>query len=667
MTGILGVTELLLETELNSEQRQYQEMVQASAKALLDTINEVLDFSKIEARMLVLEKIEFRLHDVMASALKSLALGAHQRGIDLLYRESQGVPLSLIGDPGRLRQLLVNLVGNAIKFTEKGEVLVEVEPVGRVGEDLELHFVVTDTGIGIPQERLDTIFGAFEQADGSTTRRFGGTGLGLAISKQLAELMSGRIWAESTLRVGSAFHFTACFGEPPRGRRGEAQPAMNPRPLRGHQVLVVDDHEPTRSELKVLVEGWGGTVVTAEHGVAALAAQTSLDEAGKPFSLILSDLHMHGMDGFELLQEVNRRSTIPPPRTILITSAGRRGDGERCRELGAAGYLLKPVLPSELLSAIQVALGSAVGSEEEPTLVTRHSLRERRPPLHILLAEDNVVNQQLVSSILKKKGHSLELARDGSEAVALASKGSFDLVFMDVQMPTVDGLEATRQIRRMEGETEHRLPIVALTAHAWEEQKEECLAAGMDSFLSKPIDREALDDILDHFGKEVPEAGDLAPPKGTSGGRAGADGEDRRDPARRDVSPAERGRHPESSSSLPEEGLFDMDQILELVGGEEDLIGEIVGIFLEDSTGLLGRIRSGLDAGNPEAVERAAHQLKGASANFRAPQVSEPALRIEEGARAGDLEAASEHYPALERALFQLQAAMRPFGKSDAR
>jgi PAS domain S-box-containing protein len=627
MHGILGMTDLTLDTELSSEQREYLGMVRRSADTLMATINDILDFSKIEARKLVLDEIEFRLHDVAGQALKPLTLTADEKGTEIFYRERSAVPESLVGDPGRLRQVLVNLVGNAIKFTSDGEVCVEVLEPERSGDRVLLHFVVTDTGIGISEDRLNSIFEAFEQADGSTTRTFGGTGLGLAICKQLTGLMGGRIWAESSPGEGSAFHFTVSMGAAekdgsPEIRRVSAQ-------LGATRILVVDDHSGNRDALGALFLRWGAEPTTSGCGQAAIEEVKSAARKGEPFDLILTDLHMPGIDGFSLAEAVLLDPALPTSKVLLMTSVGRPGDGARCTELGIAGYLLKPILPSELFEAVQTALGMAEAPKEEPLLVTRHSLEERLSALNILVAEDNPVNQRLITSLLGKRGHHPELVTDGEAAVERAAEGGFDLVLMDVGMPKLDGLEATRRIRDLEEGTDDHLPIVALTAHALDEQREECLAAGMDGYLSKPLDPEALENLLSHFRKTAHQESPRDPGSETSD--------------RRGIGPP-----PMLPPSL------DWEHSLSLVDGDHEVLTEIISLFVDDSRELLTLIREGLQSNDRSAVEAAAHQLKGSASNFRAREVSELAAKVELLTRDAGLPAAADAVPELEKALTRL-------------
>jgi PAS domain S-box-containing protein len=490
MNGIIGMTELALDTELTDEQREYLRAVQQSSDAMMTVINDILDFSKIEAKMLDLEKIEFSLEDCVGEALKAIASRAYQKGLEISSDLHPELPNAILGDPGRLRQILLNLVGNAIKFTDRGEVVVHVSADARRENAVTLHFRVVDTGIGIPQDKRQVIFEAFRQADNSSTRRYGGTGLGLSICSQLVKLMGGKLWVVSEEGRGSTFHFTADF-ELPETPHLKAAPAP-PEALHGLRVLVVDDNQTNLRLLEETVKRWGAIPSPVASGQAALDAIASAEAAGKPFSMILLDHQMPGMDGFEVAERIRQQPRLISTTIMLLSSGGRRGDASRCHRLGIAAYLFKPFKQSELLDAILIALGSTPAKTSPAPLITRHALRERRPPLSVMVVEDNPVNQWLAVRLLERRGHKVVVAANGREALATLEEQYPDVVLMDVQMPELDGFQATAAIREKEKATGKHLRIIAMTAHAMEGDRDRCRAAGMDGYVSKPVHAEEM-------------------------------------------------------------------------------------------------------------------------------------------------------------------------------
>ena len=503
MNGIMGMTELVLETELTPEQRENLNTVKLSAESLLGVINDILDFSKIEAGKLEFETIAFDLRESMAETLKTLSFRAHQKGLELIEETSSDVPDEVTGDPGRLRQLLVNLVGNAIKFTERGEVVVRVGAESISEEHVWLHFQVADTGVGIPLEKQSVIFGAFSQADDSITRKFGGIGLGLAISSRLVEMMGGRIWVESELSHGSTFHFTARLGIQ---KNPIAKPVpMNLEKLRDLPVLIVDDNATNRRVLAKMLRKWQMNPTAVDGGQSALRALQDRKASGEAFRLILLDAQMPDMDGFALAELVRENPGLAGTTIMMLTSVGYLGDAARCRECGITAYLTKPIRQMELMEAIRIVLGEAAPRLAAAPLVTRHSLRESRSRLHILLAEDNAVNQMLAVRLLEKRGHTVTVTANGKEALAEFAQGAFDLVLMDVQMPEMDGFEATAAIRAREKVSGAHIPIIAMTAHALKGDEELCLAAGMDAYASKPIRSKELFEIIESLAARYPK------------------------------------------------------------------------------------------------------------------------------------------------------------------
>lgn len=496
MNGVIWMTELALETELTAEQREYLENVKASADSLLTIINDILDLAKIEAGKLDLEAIEFDLRDSLEETLRAFAPQAHQKGIELLCDVLSGVPEKVAGDPTRLRQVLTNLLGNALKFTERGEILLRAEPLDASPDGIGLHFVVRDTGVGIPAEKQRLIFDAFAQADRSTARKHGGTGLGLTISARLVELMKGRIWVESEPGRGTSIHFTARLGAPQSG----APLLGREGGLAGRRALIVDDSAGNREILEKLLAAWGMRPSLAASGPEALAMLREARARREQFQVVLVDTQMPEMDGFRLAEEIQKAAASPGAVIMMLASGGQRGDAARCRELGVSAYLTKPLRQTELRDAICSLLERSKSSEQAAApLVTRHTLREARTAerrLKILLTDDNPINQQLETRMLEKWGHQVVVAGNGREALLELEKQSFDVVLMDIQMPEMDGVEATSVIRRKEALTNSHLPIIAVTAHAMKGDRERYLAAGMDAYVTKPIHTEQLFEAL---------------------------------------------------------------------------------------------------------------------------------------------------------------------------
>jgi two-component system, sensor histidine kinase and response regulator len=501
LNGVIGMTDLALETDLSSEQREYIETVKLSADSLLTVINDILDFSKIEAGKIDLDMEDFNLRDSLEATLKTLALRADEKGLELLCEVAPSVPEVLRGDSNRLRQVVVNLVGNAIKFTDQGEVALTVRIEAEDRDDRIIHFTVSDSGIGIPPEKQKLIFQPFVQADNSTTRNYGGTGLGLTISKRLVGLMGGKIWVESEVGRGTKFHFTARLKT--SEKLPEAGASTPPETLRDVKVLIVDDNRTNRRILEGMLKLWNMNSTSVESGEQALERLSSAQTAGEPYALVLTDMHMPAMDGFSLIEQIRQRPELSTATMMMLTSAGHRGDSERCHELGVAAYLLKPIRQSELREAIARALGTRAQQGAVP-LITRYSLQDARDPtafLRVLVAEDNRVNQMLATRLLEKRGHRVVMTSNGREALEALERESYDLVLMDVQMPEMDGLEATAALRVKEkarGGGVHQ-PVIALTAHAMKGDQERCRAAGMDGYLAKPIQQQELDAILDIY------------------------------------------------------------------------------------------------------------------------------------------------------------------------
>ena len=497
MNGVIGMIELALDVQLPSQQTEYLTMARNSADALLIIINDILDFSKIEAGKLDVDAVDFDLNDCLEETLSAFAVCASQKGIELACEVFPGVPVTVHADNTRLRQVITNLVGNALKFTETGEVCLQVSSEGESGNEVVLHFIVSDTGVGIPLEQQNLVFEAFSQGDASMTRKYGGTGLGLAISCRLVRLMGGKIWVESEPGKGSRFHFTAAVKI---ARSERSRLSAETESLQGIPVLVVDDNATNRRILSETLSRWGMRVSEAANGSAALEALVAADSAGEPYRLMLTDALMPEMDGFTLVRQVNERPGLARNMSImLLTSCGERGDAARCRDEGIAAYLTKPLRQAALRKAVLQAFNQPAAAVQA-SLIARHPLRSQAycGPLDILLAEDNAVNQLLAKKLLEKHGHTVTVAGNGREALALLDRQAFDLVLMDVQMPKMDGFEATAAIRAKEKLGGEHMPIIAMTAHAMKGDQQRCLEAGMDAYVAKPVKQALLLAAIDN-------------------------------------------------------------------------------------------------------------------------------------------------------------------------
>lgn len=618
MNAIIGITELVLGTPLAPKQAEYLRMVLQSSESLLGVINDVLDFSKVESGKVELEELPFSLRECVGDALKSLALRANERGLELALDVEPDVPDWLVGDAGRLRQVVLNLVGNSIKFTPQGEVVVEVSVKDQREWQVELLICVADTGIGIPPDKLEKVFEAFEQADASTTRQFGGTGLGLAIVRRMTELMGGRVWVESKVGEGSRFSLSIVLGRCAEPRPDPIAPRRSA--LQGTRTLVVDDNATNRRIVDEVLTNWELQPTSCASAAEALAQLRGAFLNGKPFELLISDVNMPEMDGFSLLEQIRRDPSLADITVVLLTSSDRPEDATRCQQLRVAQRLMKPVKQSELFDAIAEALGL---SPPEPSAATAppSSAASATRPLSILLAEDSLVNQRLAVALLEKNGHRVTIAGTGREALEQIEKRTFDLVLMDIQMPELDGLETTRIVRERESATGRRLPIIAMTAHALKGDRERCLQAGMDEYVSKPVrERQLLLAMRAVMGDEVP-----APPE-------------------------------EQPVSLdrPDPDLIDWDAALKICGGDHALLRDIAGAFLEEQPRRVDEIQKAIDTGDWELLHRSAHTIKGSMRYFGAKAVFDRAFGLEQLAAQQSLEGAEEIYGLLKQELAKL-------------
>jgi two-component system sensor histidine kinase/response regulator len=598
MNGILGMTELTLDTQLTSKQREYLEMVKVSADSLVGIIDDILDFSKIEAGRLTLDPIDFDLQQHLGATMKPLAIRAHQKGIELAYRVDADVPAMVIGDPNRLRQILVNLVGNAIKFTERGEVSLVVER-GNTPGGSELHFSVSDTGMGVPAAKQSLIFEAFAQADGSTTRQHGGTGLGLAITSQLVELMGGRIWVESPVSgrsaseggPGSTFHFTARMD---CGSMRTSSWTSSPVAVHNLEVLIVDDNRTNRRILEEVLLTWHMKPTMVDSGEAALAEMKRMAAAGRPYQLVLLDAHMPEMDGFTVARTAHQMPELATSTILMLSSVDR---DERADDLGLAAYLTKPINLLELRETVRRVF-DAVPAAAQPESVGRAALASTRR-LDVLLVDDMVINQRLAAALLNKRGHSVHIVSNGVGALAAVDAHAYDLVLMDVQMPEMSGFEATARIRERELTTGGHLPIVAMTAHAMKGDRERCLAAGMDGYVSKPI---RFDDLWQEIARVL-----LSVPE------------------------------PRPLESVRDAAPFNREALLECVDGDLDLARQIAELFLATTPGLLSEIRCAATHGDGPGLELAVQSLKAGVSYFSNAGTLETLERLETMGSTGDL------------------------------
>ncbi len=632
MNAIIGMSELMMNTPVTQVQQEYIETIEMSAHSLLAIINDVLDFSRIEAGRLELNPTELNLTDSVCGPVHTLTPQAHSKGLELACRIAHEVPEDLVGDAERIRQILLNLIGNAIKFTPEGEVVVEVEVESASEETAYLHFKVSDTGIGIPYEKQKMIFSAFEQANGSTSRTYGGTGLGLAITSQLVEMMGGRIWVESSAGKGSTFHFCIPLGI-------QKAPAVRPpfvqaEELRNVRVLIVDDNATNRRILEEMLLKWGMPTISADRGSRALELLKQAHDAGCPFSLALIDCMMPEMDGFELANHIRRDSTFGKIKLLMLTSANHEYSAERCREFGITTCLLKPIHQSYLYNTICAMF---FGPETKPCRVPDNAdnrprrIGETDRPLNILLAEDNAFNQKVAIGMLNNMGHSVTVAANGKEALDAYQGSSFDIILMDVQMPYMDGFEATQAIRDRERLSGRHTPIVAMTAYAMKGDREKCLQAGMDAYVSKPIKSNelfcTLENVVDNV--QFPE--------------------------------------PVAAKRSQLESVLELSSLLESCGGDKALLMEMLTLFVDDSPLYWEEMKQAAQQGDPAALASASHSLKGMVGSLGADSAFETALKLENMGRNCDLNGVEEALRQMESELNIVVNALQCYMKEAAK
>ena len=632
LNGIIGMTELALDSQSDPVQRDYLQTIKYSADSLLSVINDVLDFSKIEAGKMNLEVVDFDLRDSLEETLKTLAWRADEKGLELLCNIATGVAEQVQGDPARLRQVVLNLVGNAVKFTHAGEVALSVEVDRHEKDGQILHFSVRDTGIGIPAERWNSIFAPFTQADSSMTRKYGGTGLGLTISARIVALMGGRIWFESEVGRGTQFHFTVPFKAlRSQSQSGTSTPADA---LRGVKALIVDDNATSRKILRSLLTSCGMRIGEASSGSAALTELSLAQRDGDFYQLLLTDSHMPDMNGLALVEQVRGLPAFSSLPVLMLTSAAHERDQERGKNLCIASFLVKPVRKAELLASLLKATGGDY-TVSPPAMIAEPHHTPPTGSLHILLVDDNRVNQTVALRLLEKLGHSAVLANNGKEALALLAVESFDLVLMDLQMPEMDGLSATKCIRAQEQASDAHLPIIAMTAHAMKGDRERCLAAGMDKYVSKPVQvRELRDAISVALG------------------------------TRRQTGPMRRAQPEEKVVQPPDPDLWNLSVTLEKLGGDESLLHDVVDIFLAETPKKIAALRLAIQQNDADSVQKTAHSLKGELGYLGLLKISQMARELEEAGKKNDLQSAVNIFRSLEPELTTLLASMQSAYKS---
>ncbi len=637
MNAVIGMTELLLDTSLQPEQRDYLETIRDSADSLLEIINDILDFSKIESGKVELESYPIQVREWLGDAVRTLAIRAHAKRIELAFEIEESVPQFVLGDGLRLRQIILNLVGNAIKFTEQGEVVVSVRVESHTDDHVQLHFAVRDTGIGISPEQQARVFDAFEQADTSMTRRFGGTGLGLSISSRLVSLMNGRIWVQSQLDVGSTFHFLVNFKKSTDSMAAAVTVSADAHLLTGLRVLIVDDNDTNRRILLRMCQNWQMNPIAVADAPSALDQLRRASEAGPPFDLVLTDASMPDVDGFTLASHIRQDRKISSVVVMMLTSLDQTHGAQELAQLGIKSFLVKPVKQSDLLDAIMLSMDGR--RSERPVPAEQQKPVLQLPPLQILLAEDSLANQKLAIGLLRRWGHFISVANNGRQAVDLASQGKYDLILMDIQMPELDGMEATALIREEQARTGQRIPIIAMTAHAMKGDKERCLAAGMDAYVSKPVRPNDLLAAMLLFFTPVRITA-LTPVSSIPAAT---------------VSPV--------AADVPADALVDWTSARAIVLEDEDLLREIVDAFLSEAESLVAGLNKALTSADHRTVARLAHTLKSNLRTFGVP-CADDLQTIELSAKAGHLDPVKSLWPTVQPFIALVVEQMRAFLKA---
>lgn len=633
MNGVIGMAGLLIDTELNAEQRQYAEVIRTSGQALLDLINDILDLSKIEAHKLVLEKHPFDLRNTMDDLADMMAVRAHQKGLELTCQIDHEVPLLLNGDSHRLRQILVNLCGNAVKFTEKGEISLHASLEKEDSDKVIIRFAISDTGIGIAANVLGELFSPFKQADGSTTRKYGGTGLGLSISKHLTEMMGGDIGVETTEGKGSTFWFTVTLE---KQKSCDSKASAKNEEFHGSRIIVVDDHKSNRESILTLLLSWGCSCEEAGNAEEALAQITAAQQGNKPFHLAIIDANMPNVSGYELARQINSNSKLKQTSLVLLSPLGQRCENSKIEELGLKGQIFKPVRHKQLHECLLSTLKGQAYNEEPNTQnasSNQSAAIDRKKQARILIAEDNSTNQLVISSIIKKLGYKADIVANGLESLTAAQEKQYDLIFMDCQMPQMDGYEATRRIREQKnGKTQHDLPIIAMTAFAMQGDRDKCLQAGMNDYLSKPVQPQALAQMLNLWLKDLPNSScDIK------------------------ESPCALLH----SQNVSEVTCFDERALLDRCMDDKDLCAELINLFIDDFSAGLESLKQIIAQGDSSSIFQRAHTIKGSAANIAANQIREIALAMESAGKRGELSPCVELLPHLERAFEEFKVAVK--------